>query len=74
MGSDSGLQIMMGPLSMGSTRTINGTFEIVYKLYILMKWGKTDYEVWFKKHILTWCQHKAAGTIPPGTGLTSLHI
>ena len=65
---------MTGPLSMGSTKTVNGTFEIAYKLYILMKWGKTDYETWFKKHILTWCQHKAAGTMPVDAGLTSLHV
>ena len=65
---------MMGPLSLGSTQTVNGTFEIAYKLYILMKWGVTDYEAWFKKHILTWCQHKAAGTIPVEAGLTSLQL
>ena len=62
---------MMGPLSMGSTKSVNGTFEIAYKLYILMKWGKTDYEAWFKEHILTWCQHKAAGMMPVEASLTS---
>lgn len=65
---------MMGPLSMGSTKTVNGTFEIAYKLYILMTWGKTDYEAWFKENILTWCRHKAAGTMPVDAGLTSMHV
>ena len=65
---------MMGPLHMGSTTTIRGTFEIVYKLYVLMKWGITDYEPWFKKHILTWCRHKANGTLAKDAGLQSLYI
>ena len=65
---------MMGPLSMGSTKNINGTFEIVYKLYILMKWAKTDYKAWFEEHLLTWCKHKAAGTILVDAGLTSLRL
>lgn len=72
--SDIAFQIMMGPVSMGSTRNVNGTFEIAYKLYVLMKWGKTDYETWFKKHLLTWCKYTAAGTMPVEAGLTSLQL
>lgn len=67
-------QVMMGSLSMGSTETVRGTFEILYKLYILMRWGKTDYEAWFKKYVLTWCQNRAAGTIAVGARLTSLQL
>lgn len=65
---------MMGPIAMGTTSTVRDTFEIVYKLYVLLKWGKTHYEPWFKKHILQWCKHKADGTLAKNAGLTSLRI
>ena len=46
---------MMGPLTFGSTKDINGVYEIAYKLNVLAQWGMTDYRAWFKKHILEWC-------------------
>ena len=65
---------MMGPLEMGSTKTVKGTFEIVWKLYILMQWGSTEYKAWFQKHILNWCRHKAGGTLAKDAGLKSLQL
>ena len=65
---------MMDSLTMGSTKTIEGTFSIIYYLFILMKWGKEDYEPWLKKHVLAWCRHAAAGTIPMDARLTSLQL
>ena len=41
--SNYAFQIMMDPLKMGSTNYTQDTFKIVYMLYILMKWGKTEY-------------------------------
>ena len=46
----------MGPVAFGSTKSINGVYEIAYKLNILAQWGITDYGPWFKKHILGWCR------------------
>ena len=72
--SDHGFKVMMGPLEMGSTKTVKGTFEIASKLYILMKWGLSEYKSWFKRHILKWCKHKADGTLAEDAGLKSLQL
>lgn len=51
--------IMMGPLRMGSTANIQGTYEIVYRLHKLIVWGTTVYRKWFKEKILPWCREKS---------------
>ena len=54
-----GKLIMMGPLSFGSTRTLSGTWEIVFKLNVIAHWGWTVFRPWFKDNIINWCRWKA---------------
>lgn len=44
---------MMGPRRFGSTVDVNGTFEIVYKLNVLMNWGENVYRPWFKTKVIS---------------------
>ncbi|KAK0510854.1 hypothetical protein JMJ35_006406 [Cladonia borealis] len=46
--------IMMGPSRLGSTRDINSTYEILYKLEIFAKWGTETFRPWFQKSMLGW--------------------
>ncbi|CAO1603204.1 hypothetical protein XANCAGTX0491_006796 [Xanthoria calcicola] len=48
---DGGL-IMMGPQRFGSTVDASGTFEVIYKLNILVQLGVHEYRRWFGKFIL----------------------
>ncbi len=50
---------MMGPLPFGSTRTLNGTWEIVFKLNVIAHWGWTVFRPWFKDNTINWCRWKA---------------
>ncbi|KAL9581313.1 MAG: hypothetical protein Q9212_003971 [Teloschistes hypoglaucus] len=45
----------------GSTATIAGTFEIIYKLNVLVQWGLNQYHRWFNKHIVEWFRREQAG-------------
>ena len=56
--TDLGTQIMMGPSCLGSTRTINGTYEILYKLDILARWGTETYRAWFRDSVLGWFRNR----------------
>lgn len=47
-------QIMMGPERVGSTKDVNGTFEIVHRLDVLINWGTKWYKEWFDNNILEW--------------------
>ncbi|KAL8920428.1 MAG: hypothetical protein Q9172_004500 [Xanthocarpia lactea] len=47
------------PLRFGSTEDIAGTFEIIYKLNILVQWGLNQYKAWFDKYILGWLRGDA---------------
>ncbi|KAL8856241.1 MAG: hypothetical protein Q9178_007158 [Gyalolechia marmorata] len=47
------------PLRFGSTEDIAGTFEIIYKLNILLQWGLNQYKAWFDKYILGWLRGDA---------------
>ncbi|KAI4196168.1 MAG: hypothetical protein LQ350_006716 [Teloschistes chrysophthalmus] len=50
----------LGPF--GSTATIAGTFEIIYKLNVLVQWGLEQYRRWFDQHVLEWfSQERPAG-------------
>ena len=48
----------MGPLAFGTTKDVNGTYEIAYKINILAQWGRTVYRAWFEKTVLAWCQER----------------
>ncbi|KAL8907660.1 MAG: hypothetical protein Q9171_005776 [Xanthocarpia ochracea] len=48
---DGGL-IMMGPQRFGLTIDTTGTFEIIYKLNILVQWVVYECRQWFEKFIL----------------------
>ncbi len=54
-----GKLIMMGPLPFGSTRTLNGTWEIVFKLKFIAQWGCKHFRPWFQDNIINWCRWKA---------------
>ena len=56
--SDLPLQIMLGPFVMGSTEDVEGTYQIVYKLNILIEWANDEYRKWFQTHVLAWCQKR----------------
>ncbi|KAL8957920.1 MAG: hypothetical protein Q9193_004920 [Seirophora villosa] len=44
--------ILVGPQRFGSTESITGVHEIVYKLNILVQWGVRKYQAWFKEQVL----------------------
>ncbi len=52
---------MMGPSRLGSTRDISGTYEILYKLEILARWGTEIYRAWFQDSILGWFRNRIGG-------------
>ena len=52
---------MMGPSRLGSTRDINGTYEILYKLEILTRWGTKTFRTWFQNSILGWFRDRISG-------------
>jgi hypothetical protein len=35
---------MTGPMTLGSTRTLAGVWEIVYRLHILVQWSLNEYK------------------------------
>ena len=44
--------MVAGPMAFGSTVDLPGIWQILYRLHILMDWGRTEYTAWFKEHIL----------------------
>ncbi|KAL8661202.1 MAG: hypothetical protein Q9202_005804 [Teloschistes flavicans] len=55
-----GVIMMASPTPFGSTATIAGTFEILYKLNILVQWGLKQYRRWFDEHMLEWFSRERA--------------
>lgn len=53
-------QLMMGPENLGSTATLTGTWDIIFRLHVLMEWGTTEYRTWFETHILGWCKKRCS--------------
>lgn len=43
---------MIGPFEMGNPKNISGTWEIVYKLDVVLRWGITEYKQWFNGIVL----------------------
>ncbi|KAI4118160.1 MAG: hypothetical protein LQ341_007633 [Variospora aurantia] len=52
--------ILIGPQPFGSTADIAGTWEILYRLNILIRWGIGKYQEWFNKHILGWAREQGS--------------
>ncbi|KAL8758686.1 MAG: hypothetical protein Q9184_003855 [Pyrenodesmia sp. 2 TL-2023] len=51
-----GRLIMCGPIPIGSTATVEGTWKIYYQLMLLVEWGMTVYRTWFEKEVLGWAR------------------
>ena len=47
---------MIGPLSFGSTMHHEGTYTILYKLDILLRWGCNQYKAWFDTSVIGWAK------------------
>ena len=45
-------QMMMGPEDFGTTKSIDGVWEIIYRLNLLVEWGQKEYTEWFKANVL----------------------
>lgn len=65
-----GVQLMLGPFPMGTTATLVGAWQIVYRLNILIKWGTTTYSKWFQEQIIGWARDRA-GRAKEGDSLVS---
>ena len=52
---------MMGPSRLGSTEDINGTYEILYKLEVLARWGIKTFRPWVQGSILPWFRGRLSG-------------
>jgi len=50
---------MMGPMTLGSTRTVRGVWEILYRLQVLVQWSLKEYKEWFDTHIIKWARDLA---------------
>ncbi|KAI4182004.1 MAG: hypothetical protein LQ346_006664 [Caloplaca aetnensis] len=55
---DDGL-ILIGPEPFGSTAKIASTWEILYRLNILVQWGVGKYQNWFDEQVLGWARKLA---------------
>ncbi|KAL8704614.1 MAG: hypothetical protein Q9201_002234 [Fulgogasparrea decipioides] len=51
--------MMMGPFELGSTKDVNQAWQLLRKLYLLMKWGTEQYKQWFEENILAWADGMA---------------
>ena len=47
---------MMGPIRMGNTSDLNGLWEIVHRLHILIEWGANEYRQWFQDNVMRWAR------------------
>ena len=43
---------MAGPYDFGTTATLSGIWTIFYRLHIIMQWGMTEYNDWFRAHVV----------------------
>ena len=46
----------MGPMPMGDTSDLNGLWQIVHRLLILIEWGKNEYSQWFQDNVMSWAK------------------
>ncbi|KAL8904761.1 MAG: hypothetical protein Q9207_003055 [Kuettlingeria erythrocarpa] len=61
-----GRLIMCGPIPIGNTSTLEGTWQIYYQLMLLVEWGTTVYRKWFEKEVLGWARTRI-GTSASGS-------
>lgn len=54
------IQIAIGPIEMGSTSSIPGIWQILYKLDQLLSWGESEYKAWFETEVMAWAEKLAA--------------
>lgn len=47
---------MLGPIEMGNTRTLKGTWQIYHQVLNLNDWGREEYRRWFEKEVLGWAK------------------
>ncbi|MDI1492895.1 MAG: hypothetical protein OHK93_004678 [Ramalina farinacea] len=52
--------IAIGPIEMGSTSSIPGIWQILYKLDQLLSWGESEYKAWFETEVMAWAEKLAA--------------
>ncbi|KAL8699387.1 MAG: hypothetical protein Q9201_006031 [Fulgogasparrea decipioides] len=64
--------IMIGPFLMGTTVTLIGVWQIVYRLNLLIEWGTTIYRQWFEDHIMAWAERLKRGGMTGGEETTKL--
>ena len=43
----------MGPYDLGNTKSIQGTWQILYKLDVILRWGENEYRAWFEAEVMT---------------------
>ncbi|KAL8707344.1 MAG: hypothetical protein Q9220_007619 [cf. Caloplaca sp. 1 TL-2023] len=58
--------IMMGPMSMGNTSDYLGVWQLIYRLYLLINWGMTDFREKFEADILAWKQRIVVREVSSG--------
>ena len=51
---------MLGPFLMGATDSIEGVWQILYRLDVLVNWGTTTYKAWFEDNIMMWARWRVA--------------
>ncbi|KAL8953319.1 MAG: hypothetical protein Q9222_000813 [Ikaeria aurantiellina] len=54
--------VMLGPFLMGTTETVVGIWQIIYRLNILVNWGTTTYKQWLRDNVMTWARRRVAIT------------
>ncbi|KAL8840302.1 MAG: hypothetical protein Q9170_001386 [Blastenia crenularia] len=52
--------VMLGPFLMGTTETIVGVWQIIYRLNVIVGWGTTTYNQWFQDNVMTWARRRVA--------------
>ncbi|KAI4277213.1 MAG: hypothetical protein L6R38_005475 [Xanthoria sp. 2 TBL-2021] len=51
--------VMIGPYEMGTTSSVEGTWQIVHQLDVLLRWGTTVFSDWFDKNVVAWAQKQS---------------
>lgn len=49
---------MIGPVRIGDTSTLNGTWQVLYHLFNLCKWGLDSYRPWFEREVIGWAKKR----------------
>ncbi|KAL9025768.1 MAG: hypothetical protein Q9196_005465 [Gyalolechia fulgens] len=49
---------MIGPVRIGDTSTLNGTWQVLYHLFNLCRWGLDSYRPWFKREVIGWAKKR----------------